>query len=230
MASSRDVDRTAEAGRPAGRECGGRGSPRRNSPFWSVVLAVVFASTVGSCCLCSGLLYRQRPQFLQDPATAATFTRQMLSIDIPESFTPQGTINWHVPFLLTMRGAYFSQSVSTGELTLLEVNSQFIEQPEFRRHIIESLRQHGAGSGFDLNVLQTETKVFQIGQEPVEFEFLTAEDRTTGKGRRLVDGVVAGTNGPVLVSLWVDEEIWDAEQVTRMIESIDRTPQPPDER
>ena len=147
----------------------------------------------------------------------------MLSIEIPETFAPRGTIEWHVSFLLTMRGAYFSQTVDDGELTLLEVGSRFIEQPEFRRHIIDSLHQHGSGSGVELKVLHTETKVFDIDGEPVPFDFLTAEDRSTGEGRRLVDGVVTGSRGtPVLVSLWVDEDIWDEELVTKLIESIDR--------
>lgn len=222
MSSSQDGERSPEARQGSPGQGGEQELARKRPAVWSIVAAVAFAVIVSACCLCGGLLYHQWPQFHQDPAAAEAMAREILSIEIPETFAPQGVIEWQVSFLLTMRGAYFSQIVSHGELTLLEVNSRFINQPEFRQHIVDSLRQHGAGSGFDLTVLQTETKSYEINGESVLFQFLTAEDRTTGRGRRIVDGVVPGRNGPVLVSLWVDEEVWDEKQITTMIESIGR--------
>ncbi len=220
MASSHDADRGSDSQRTSR---GGRDVPaptRRGSRLWTAVSLILFAAAVGSCCLCGAFLFRQWPTFQDDPAAAEELTRRLLSIEIPETFSPQGTIEWHVSFLLTMRGAYYSHTIDDGALTLLEVDSQFMERPAFRRHIIDSLHQHGAGSGFDLRVLQTESKTFEVAGEPVSFEFLTAEDRSTGEGRRLVDGVVVVSGAPVLVSLWVDEDIWDEEAVTRLIESI----------
>jgi len=223
MARSRDVDRTSESQRPSD-DGGERSTRRKTSPLWSVLLVITFAGIVGTCCLCGVFVYRQRPSFQDDPAAAVELTGQMLSIDIPQTFAPKGTIEWHVWWFLTMRGAYFTHTVDDGELTLLEVDSRFLSQPEFHQHIVDSLHQQGAGSGFDLNVLHTETKVLTIGGAEVPFEFLTAEDRSTGAGRRLVDGVVTGKRGPVLVSLWVDEDIWDEESVIRMLESVGTSP------
>jgi len=199
-------------------------SSRRASRAWTFVLAVTLSLLVGSCGLCGVFLSRQWPTFEHDPIAAEALTTEMLSIEIPANFEPQGTIEWNVWLLLDMRGAYFAHTVEDGELSLLEVDSRFIEQPDFRQHIIHSLHQHGAGSGFDLNVKQTETKTFDVNGEQVPFEFLTAEDRSTGEGRRLVDGVVTLNGRPVLVSLWVDEEIWDEAMVERLIESIGPAP------
>ncbi len=220
MASSHDADRGSDSQRTSSGANDTPAPARQGSRLWTAVLLILFASIIGSCCLCGGFLFRQWPTFQEDPTAAEELTRQLLSIEIPETFTPQGTIEWHVSFLLTMRGAYFSHTIDDGALTLLEVDSQFMERPAFRRHIIDSLHQHGAGSGFDLKVLQTETRVFDVAGEQVSFEFLTAEDRSTGEGRRLADGVVVVNGVPVLVSLWVDEDIWDEEMVTRLIESI----------
>lgn len=182
---------------------------------------IALAGLIGSCCLCGVLVYQQRPHFQDDPQAAEELTEQMLAIEIPPTFAPKGTIEWDVWWFLTMRGAYYTHTVDDGELTLLEVDSRFLSQPDFRQHIIDSLHQQGAGSGFDLKVLSTETKVLTIGGAEVSFEFLRAEDRSTGESRRLVDGVVSGRgNTPVLISLWVDEDVWDEESVVRMLESV----------
>ncbi len=190
------------------------------SRVWTLVLAVTLSLLVGSCCLCGVFLSRQWPTFEQDPLAAEALTKELLAIEIPPNFEPQGTIDWHVWLLLHMRGAYYVHTVDDGELSFLEVDSRFISQPDFRQHIIDSLHQHGAGSGFDLDVRKSESKTFSINGEAVPFNFLTAEDRTSGEGRRLVDGVVTLDGRPILISLWVDEDLWDEAMVTRLIESI----------
>lgn len=190
------------------------------SRVWTFLLAATLSLSVGSCCLCGVFLSRQWPTFEQDPVAAEALAGELLAIEIPPNFEPQGTIDWSVWLLLHMRGAYYVNTVDEGELSFLEVDSRFISQPDFRQHIIDSLHQHGAGSGFDLNVRKNETKSFLVNGESVTFTFLTAEDRSTGTGRRLVDGVVTLDGHPVLVSMWVTEDLWDEDMVTRMIESI----------
>jgi hypothetical protein len=220
MARSADFDRSSDSQSPSHGDRPRTGSAPRKTKVWTYLLAIAFAAIVGSCCLCGVLLLQQWPSFHQDPAAAEALTHQMLAIEIPEVFEPQGTIEWNVLFVLTMRGAYYSHQVGEGELTLLKLDSAWISQPHFREHVIESLRQNGAGSGFDLNVLHSEEREFGIGGEQVRFQFLRAEDRTTGEERRLVDGVVSGKQGPVLVALWLDEDLWNEEMVTRLIQSI----------
>ncbi len=195
-------------------------APPPASRVWTLVLAVTLSLLVGSCCLCGVFLSRQWPTFEHNPTAAEALTHELLSIEIPPNFEPQGTIDWNVWLLLHMRGAYYVHAVDDGELSLLEVDSRFISQPDFREHIISSLHQHGAGSGFDLNVRKTETRSFNVNGEAVPFTFLTAEDRSTGKARRLVDGVVTVNGRPILVSLWVAEDLWDDAMIARLIESI----------
>jgi hypothetical protein len=220
MASSADFDRASDSQSPSPGDQPRPGSAPAKTRVWTYLLAITLAAIVGSCCLCGVLLMQQWPSFQQDPAAAEALTHQMLALEIPEVFEPQGTIEWNVLFVLTMRGAYYTHQVGDGELTLLKLDSPLISQPDFRQHVIDALRQNGAGSGFDLNVLQSETRTFGIAGEQVPFQFLRAEDRTTGEERRLIDGVVTGKQGPVLVALWFDEDIWDEELVTRLIQSI----------
>lgn len=224
MARSRDINRRDPSPEPTTGDAEG-GPSRWKGSLWSVLAVLAFAAVVGLCCLCGGVFYQQWPTFHDDPATAEELAQQMVAIDVPETFQPKGTVEWHIWWFLTMRGVYYAHTVDDGELTLLEVDSQFLSQPEFRQHIVNSLHEQRAGSGFDLNVLQSETRSLTVQGEEVEFEFMEAEDRSTGEGRRLVDGVVSGREGrPVLVSLWLDEDIWDEEAVVRMIESIGGAP------
>ncbi len=121
---------------------------------------------------------------------------------------------------MTMRGAYFVHSLGDGEISLLQVNSAYLSQPGFREHIIRSLQEQGAGGGFELNIRESNVRTIDVFARPVEFRFTSGEDRTTGAERRLVDGVVDGIEGPVLIVLWVDEDNWSEEQVLGMLESI----------
>lgn len=194
--------------------------PQQTSRVWTLLLAASLSLMVGSCFLCGVFLSSQWPTFEQDPTAAETMTAELLSLEIPTNFEPQGTIDWNVWLLLNMRGAYYAHTVDEGELSLLEVDSRLIGQSDFRQHIINSLHQHGAGSGLELDIRKTEAKTFSVNGSPVIFNFITAEDRTSGDGRRLVDGVVTIDDRPILISLWVDEDLWDEAMVTRLIESI----------
>lgn len=186
----------------------------------SVIASIVLVAVIASCCLCSGTIYYKRPRFISDRQTALTVTREILPVRVPAGFTAEGAIRWDLWMLLRMQGAYYTLDAGEGELSLLEVDSRFIDNARFRAHILKSLREHGAGGGFDLAVRSVETREFDINGLSVPFNFLAGEDRTTGGKRRLVDGIVDGNNGPVMISLWVDEEYWDPQLVEQMIASI----------
>lgn len=192
----------------------------RKSRLVSMAASIGLALLIGSCCLCGGAIYYQWPAFHSDREEAIAITNQILPVTVPESFTAEGTIVWKIWMFLTMEGAYYTHRDGPGELSFLEVESRFLSNDDFRAHILRSLREHGAGGGFDLKIRNAETKTYDINGQPAEFRFLEAEDRTTGNGRRLVDGIVQGINGPVMVSLWVDEQNWDPQMVDDMIASI----------
>lgn len=199
---------------------GGSPSSGGNSRLLSIVASAALVAGTIACCVCGGAVYQQWPTFRTDREEAVSVTRDIVPLTVPAVFTPEGTIEWDIWMFVRMRGAYYSLSTGDGELSLLEVDSRFIDNGEFRAHIIRSMREHGAGGGFDLAVRNAETKEYEIAGRTVEFQFLEAEDRTTGSDRRLVDGIVEGHHGPVMISLWVDEESWDPQMVDAMISSI----------
>jgi hypothetical protein len=194
----------------------------------SILASIGIVAAIATCCICGGAVYQMRPRFEVDREAAVRVTREILPLNVPAVFTPEGVIHWETWMFLTMRGAYYSLNTGEGELSLLEVDSRFMDNPEFREHVVRSLREHGAGGGFNLAVRSVETREFDVSGETVTFTFIEAEDRTSGSSRRLVDGIVPGNNGPVMLSLWVDEELWDPQMVDDMIGSIGAQEPPAD--
>ncbi len=202
-----DEDVAAESNRPGSR-------------IAAFVLGLALIAMLAFLCLAGIYFYSQWPDFVEDPAAASELAQQLLPMEIPGVFEPRGTITWRIWPLMTMRGAYFEHSLGDGELTLLQVNSAYMSQQGFREHIIKSLQEQGAGSGFDLAVSESSSRTIDVYGRPVTFHFTAGEDRTTGAQRRLLDGIVEGPDGPVLLSLWVGEADWSEEQVLGMLESI----------
>lgn len=202
---------------------GGTGGAEK-SRLKSIAATVGLVIVVGSCCLCGGAVWQKQPTFLTDPVAAVTVRREILPVTVPTVFAPEGAIEWDLWMFVRMQGAYYTLTTGDGELSFLAVDSSFINNVDFRDHIKQSLREHGAGGGFDLAVKATDTKTYEINGQSVEFQFLKAEDRTTSRDRRLVDGVVEGPQGPVMISLWIDEESWDPQMVDDMIASIGSEP------
>lgn len=192
----------------------------RKARLMTVIATAGFVAVIGSCCLCGGTLIYKRPRFISDREAAVSVTREILPVRVPATYSPEGAIRWDLWMLLKMQGAYYTLTDGEGELSFLEVDSRFIDNAQFRAHILKSLREHGAGGGFDLAVHSAETRHFEVNGQSVPFQFLAAEDRTSGSKRRLVDGIVEGINGPVMISLWVDEEFWNPQQVEEIIASI----------
>lgn len=200
------------------------GESRRGSRLVAVLLTLVIGGVLASCCACGGFLYLYGPEFQEDPDAAQALAGQLLPMDVPAVFEPRGTIVWTIWPLMTMKGVYYEHTFGEGELTLLQIDSAYMSQQGFREHVTRSLQEQGAGSGFELAVQETVDRSIDVYGRPVTFRFTKAEDRTSGDGRRLVEGVVEGPDGPVLLNLWVDEENWSEEQTVEMIESIGRRP------
>jgi hypothetical protein len=205
---------------PGGGKRTRESSATPRSQVLSIVVTLALGLLLTGMCACGVLLYRQWPTFTSDPAAAQQLTEQMLSIRVPPDFHPQGTIVWRIWFMMTLQGAYYAHAQGSGELAFVEVDSTFLAQEKVREHVIASLRQYGASSGLDLSIRERQTLGVTIRGEQVAFNIMPAEDRITNRSLRLLDGIVPGTKGPVLVSLWLDDELWNEEAVVGMLESI----------
>ena len=175
-----------------------------------------------ACCICGGAMFYFRPRIEQNPEKAVALTKQILrTVTIPEKFEPRGTIELNVFHQLEVRGAYYELPQVESLLALIHVDSRWNNQGRVRQHIRDTMLERGRAEE-PLMIESREVREIMMGKEPVKFEFAVARDLSTDKRYRLVEGVVGGTTGDVLIMVKIDDEYWDAyeEAVLSMLQSI----------
>ncbi len=211
--------------------------------FLTGLLTTVF---LVACCVAAIALWWIRPITYQDPERAKDLTNRIVSIAIPDSFVPRGTIEWNVAFLMRLRGVYYERLVGDGVLSLLEVNTRLANDDSVRRHIRETLLEESSrGITLVVDPTKHQKETLIINGEPVMFSLDTAHDPRTNESFRLVEGVFQGNSGQVLLALRVDSNRWLDEALPldsltsedpdpkvpgwlrRMLQSIGQSAQPP---
>jgi hypothetical protein len=173
-----------------------------------------------ACCVCGGAMFYFRPKIEQNPEKATQLTKQILrEIKIPESFEPQGTIELNVFHQLQVSGAYYEMPKVDSVLALIHVDSRWNSQARVRQHIRKTLLERG-GADEPLLIQESVTKKILIGSELVDFEFSTGKDLSTDKSYKLVEGLVKGTTGDVLICFKIDADYWNEKTVYDLLQSI----------
>jgi len=206
-AKSVDTDKNRPAAKPA-------------RSLWGMIFSTVFGGILLVLCAACGIgLYSFRPVVDADPEAARKVQEGALDIQIPMIFDPKGTIDWNVAFLLHMRGAYFEHSKADGEIVLLHADSRFFSSPELVDHVRKTLLDKG-GTGVPLKRDEVSFREYIIQNQPVKFRFEKGRSPTNDKPYYVVDGVVQGKTGQVLIGIRLEADAWDETQMMGMLESI----------
>ncbi|HWL09682.1 MAG TPA: hypothetical protein VNQ76_14825 [Planctomicrobium sp.] len=192
----------------------GKTAARSTPPFLLILVGVLSTGLVFACCFSGIALWWFRPITVNDPERARELTHQIVSISIPESFVPKGTVEWNVGFVMRLRGVYYERLVGDGVLSLLEVNTRLANDDTVRRHIRETLLEESSrGTTLVVDPAKNQKETLVINGEPVMFNLDIARDPRTNEAFRLVEGVFQGNSGQVLLSLRVDSNRWLDEAV-----------------
>lgn len=182
-----------------------------------------------ACCLCGGGLFYFRPKIEQNPEKAIALTGMMLrKITIPTNFEPRGTIELNVFHQLQVNGAYYEREKVDSVLALIHVDSSWNSKARVRQHIRETLLERGVANEPLQKIKEANVEV-AIGQNQkmVNFEFSTCRDVATEETYKLVEGLVEGISGDVLICYRIDEDYWSDEEEARvlaMLKSIEPGP------
>lgn len=202
-------------------DAGGQDEAESTTPRWVVILLSALGVTlIAVCGICGGGLYYFSPELANDPEQAVALTDQIATVDIPEPFEPAGIIDWNLAFVMQMRGAYYEIPPDEGLLMLIAVQGPLFRQETLRQHIDRTLRETGGGS---TPLVTDETTVREITTalgDPVPFEFEKAVDPDTNAIYRMVEGVVTGPAGSILIALRVKQEQWNEQSIVEMLRSI----------
>lgn len=187
--------------------------PKPRSRIATVLTTLLSVALLAVCGVCAGGLYFFRPQLEQDASRVGVVEAQMVRIDVPPAFEPRGTIEWDLLWLVLMRGTYYELTGGDGMLMLLQVDSRLMEEADVREHVERTLREKGGGgppltitsSGKFMDVLIRDSLVTfreRIGTSPV--------DQTR---YHLVEGIVDGHAGKVLVAFRLTDDAWEMRKV-----------------
>lgn len=199
----------------------GQSAAETTTPRWVVILlSTLGVMLIAICGVCAGGLYYFSPELANDPDQAVALTEQIATIDIPEPFQPAGLIEWNLAFVMQMRGTYYEIPPDEGLLMLIAVQGPLLRQEAIRQHIDQTLRETGGGSTPLVTEETTSRPIAMASGGEVLFEFEKAIDPDTNSIYRLVDGVVTGPNGSILIALRVKQEQWNEQSIVEMLRSI----------
>ena len=193
-------------------------------PVLILVAGFVSAFMLLFCCVCGGAAWWFRPEIHDDPNRAAEVVAEIVDITIPETYQPQGTIEWNVAYAMSIRGAYYERFAGDGLLTIVEVNSRLRSEEDVRRHIRETLIRKGGG-GTPLIIDDSETKKVEVEIRGgfVPFTFEIGRNPTLSENFHIVEGVFEGKSGDVLLAMRVNEDDWEEQSIIDMLNSIGDT-------
>ncbi|MCA9081412.1 MAG: hypothetical protein KDA58_12685 [Planctomycetaceae bacterium] len=193
----------------------------RPHPVLAVLAGFLLAFLTLAFCVCGGAAWWFRPQISDDVELAEKIAHEIVEVDIPTSFQPRGAITWNVAFTMRLRGAYYELFAGDGLLSILEVQSRFRAEADVRNHIHTTLLEKGGGGALlVIDDTATTRQNFTIHGQEVPFTFQIGKDPARGRLYHLVEGVFEGRGGEVLVSLRIDDDSWDQNEVELLLRSL----------
>jgi hypothetical protein len=190
----------------------------RPSRFWIVITTLTATGLLMAACVCGFALYLFRPSFSHDPSQVRQLTEDLLSIELSEEWQAGGTIEWNILWIMMFRGAYYEWPDAHGQLAIVAVDGQLLDQEDVRSHVVRQLQE--AGGSAAIVVEHEETRDIVLDGRPTSFVFQKGKETTSQVPIRLVEGVVEGPRGPVLIALRIDQSSYDEQQILHMLTSI----------
>lgn len=171
--------------------------------------------TLMVCCGVGGwMLWSFWPRITTNPAEVQQIAKQILDIKIPADFQPATAMSMERNFAMTMRVASFQHKERKGTLVLGSFQMK-VGTPDQKPNFTQQMDQK-----LELQMGETKVREFQIRGQKVPFRFTEAVEQSTKKPFRVVEGNLDAPGGGTFLKLIVEEDAYDEDAVTEMIESI----------
>jgi hypothetical protein len=167
-----------------------------------------------------------RDAFSDDPVKARDITDSIVTIEIPESLEPQGSIDLRVPFQgdRIMTGALYGSKEGDNHLIIGEFNPEMVDSGDIETQFRESMRNSGKGEHEDLDIIESETYDAKINGEDAAFRVSKAEGRESKKAYWQVTGEFRGDAGPALLIVGLEADKYSKDDVINIIKSMEDAP------
>ena len=184
------------------------------------VLLLMLFMAGGFFVLCCGGVIWVYSQFEFDETAEGVLvmTEEIADIDIPESFEPQRAMEMDL-LIMSMKLAIYTAGTDDSVLILAETDFPTADQKLTQAEMKIVLRQQDRGGRY-VDIINSETREFEIRGQTVKFVFAECEDIDTGEAVCQITGTFSGRQGMGFLMLQVEDESYDEDAVVRMIESI----------
>ncbi len=153
------------------------------------------------------------------PADVAALAQEIADIEIPAAFAGKMGMKMNLGFM-SMKMCTFEQTEGRGMLQLMEMQISVGDPKDGEAQLKQSMRQQGNQEMQALNIEKSETREYEIRGEKASFTFAEGKEINTSAPYREVKGNFKGKSGVAVLHLQLQEEAWDDEKITQMIESI----------
>lgn len=209
---------------PANEEgpAGNVAAPKTGMSSVVKILLIILAACVLGAVLCCGggyWYFSRSVSTVMTPAEVNQLTQEMISIDIPEDFSPLMGMKMNI-FGIDMKMTMY-QPKGDGMLQLMRLSGQALNDPQAQQQIDMQMRQQGAGSPNQVAIKNSETKTITVDGNEVEFTFGTGTESKSNAEWKEVTGSVPSDGGVVAIRLQQPASSYNEEQVMQMLESIE---------
>jgi len=209
MSVSKDELQFEDAAKPA--------RPRSNGCLkWFLIFAGIGCIGMLGCCGVSYYLFM--PKIVTKPAQVDAFLQEIADVKMLPDFKGETGVKMNFIFM-EMRMCRYAHTSGKGELQLIEMSMNGNNAGGNAELEVQMQKQKQVEMKA-LNVKTTESQDLEIRGQSATFTTVFGQDVSSKTEYYQVEGTFLGKNGPAKLMLQVEAEIWDAEAVTELLESL----------
>ena len=160
------------------------------------------------------------------PGQGADITDAIVTIEIPESLEPQGSLDLRVPIQgdRIMTGALYGSKEGDNHLIIGEFNPEMVDSGDIETQFRKSMRGTDRGEHENLDIIESETYDAKINGEDAAFRVSKAEGRESKKAYWQVTGEFRGDAGPAMLIMGLEADKFSKDDVINIIKSMEDAP------
>jgi len=193
-----------------------------------IILSIIFGCLAVLCCAGLILITRYAGTYLEDaftddPVKVERHRAELLDIEIPEAFEPQGSMNMSIPLTdQSFMSMVIYADDQGGSIVLMSMGDTFADMSDvdMEQEMKDAMREQGMGPTDENIDWEVQQKKFTIEGETVTFTYRIARGAEGEAERFEVVGTVPGKRGPVLIMISADAQSITEEDIDAVIESI----------
>lgn len=183
---------------------------------WFLILAGVGGIAMLGCCGVGYYLFM--PKIVTKPAQVDQLSQEIADIKMLPGFQGETGVKMNFGFM-EMRMCRYAHTAGKGELQFMEMSMKG-NNAGGNAELEAQMQKQKQVEMKTLTVKSTESREIEIRGQSAKFTTVFGQDVSSQTEYYQVEGTFLGKNGPAKLMLQTEAEIWDADAVTELLESL----------